>query len=227
MTDKLAQVRRNAEYLDAYYECNKLVSLHQIYISQGKMVEQLGLWADREDTSFEAVWGTYLGYEGIKRCFMMDYGDIRDPRNEKAYTGYMCMQSINSEFVIIADDMQTARGRYMATGANVMGQVARKESDKGTAYWVYANYGFDFIKVGGKWRIWHVKMTPVLNSPYDTTWSKTAPYEGFPLRETHEDIAPKMPVFNYSPKTKYTAGMSYPAPYKTFADVAPGYGPAL
>jgi hypothetical protein len=223
MVSKIDEARQKLEYVHNMNECNKIMGQFQHYLSQNKMVELLGLWSKRPDSSLQALWGCYDGYEGVERCFMVDFGDRRDPRNKEALAGYMYVHATGGEMITIAEDRQTARGKWGCWGANVLGKVARKGSDKGVAYWNQNDYGVDFIRENDKWKIWHMLEWPQYYTPYDKCWDISDPYTQFPLRKTTEDRPPLRPIYNYSLDAVYTY-MPVPAPYKTFADVAPGYG---
>lgn len=225
MEELLEKARKNDEYIEAYYACSQLLPKHLLLVSQGKTAEQMKLWSTRPDTCIGAIWGNYNGCDGVKRCFTQDMGDINNPEDRKWYEGYVNFQSSNTEFIEIADDMQTARGRWQCLGSIVYGRAARQEDCQGHSHWTMCQYGVDFIKEDGIWKIWHILWTPVIWSRYDQKWGTGRKYDSFPLKETSEDSAPFEPIYNYSYDSCFNLSRpAAPEPYATFADVAPGYG---
>lgn len=225
MDELMAQARRNDAYIEAYYSCSQLLPKHLILVSQGRTEEQMALWSQRPDTCLQAIWGNYNGYEGVKRCFTGDIGEISDPEARERYRGYVNFQSANTEFIEIAEDLQTARGRWQCLGSIVYGNAARQEDCRGASHWTMCQYGVDFIQEDGVWKMWHMLWTPVIWTPYDKVFGTGRPYDSFPLRPTTEDSPPFEPIYNYSFESCFNLSRpAAPEPYATFSDIAPGYG---
>lgn len=220
----MSPVEFDLEKLSAIRDCTKLMSLLQHYISRSQMTEAVSLWARRPDSCFQAVWGSYVGYDSIERCFLRDFGDRRDPGDQEALKGYVCMQGVNSERLCIAGDLQTARGLWRSMGVDACGKVVRRKQDVGRAFWTMSKYGVDFLRDNGQWKIWHILMASVLHCPYDTKWGACESYGGFPLRATTEDLPPALPVYDYSLDSHYDHDRpEVPEEYACFAEIAPGY----
>ena len=93
------------------------------------------------------------------------------------------------------------------------------------SFWCYEKYGVDFIREDGAWKIWHMHVFYMFRSPYDSWWTKSGPYQGFLLKETHCDRPVNRPIYNYSLDIIYPLDEPAPPnPYKSFDEVAPGFG---
>ena len=228
MKNKLENAMVRIKRLNAYSECCNLIGRFHVYVGQGKMTELIGLWANRDDCIYATPWGCYEGIRGIERCFMVDYGDFRDPRAAEGYKGYFNYQGTNGDYIEVAADLQTARGTWQCEGCVTFGKEVLDNYYKNRGFWNYSRYGVDFVFEDGKWKIWHMRFVPIIWSPYDVPWGDCEPYTRYPVRKTTEDCEPMaMPIFNYSYDCNFAASgnnIANPEAYNTWAEVAPGYG---
>jgi hypothetical protein len=139
----------------------------------------------------------------------------------KGMSGQMHVHPNLSPYVVVADDLQTARGIWDSFAPDIQnGDVA------GT--WVYSRYAVDFINDKGVWKIWHLQLYPVIGASSDKTLVAGA-------RERAAQSAQQAAQPNYKPTMLPTGGgksvalwrysgvgdtpQNYPPlpkPYKTF-----------
>lgn len=193
-------------------------------------------WADREDCIIQMPWGAYEGKSGVERCYLVDHCDCTDPEYPNWLRGNMCVHLQNTETIIVAEDGQTARGCWVCTGAETFGMRARDNgydaggNKGGTGIkaggfggWCWGKYDCDFIKTDDGWKLLHMHLYPLILSHVQVPWTEQAPYKGLSRDTTHTDLDYK--VYQINRENVYPTDMpTLPKPYKTFTDVAPGYG---
>ena len=113
----------------------------------------------------DVSWRTPMGPQGpeaLKRRFRQP-GEA--PRGE--VPGQLHAHSMFSPVVEVAADGKTAKGVWDSFGPNIS-----NGSDVGN--WLWVKYGVDFIKEDGAWKIWHMQVYPLFNTPQDKTITQSA-----------------------------------------------------
>lgn len=209
----------------AIRDCLNLVGRQAFYYSRFEMRKLVKLWADRIDCTLELPFGTYEGIGGIKRRFITDMGDRNDPETAKYMEGTMMFIGCSSDNFQVADDLKTARASFLSPGIEAYGPNIKLKDYRNTAMWRYAKYGIDFICEDGEWKIWHMHVFQVFETPWDTCWTKGEPYAGYPIRDTHIDREPLRPIYQWQMTAVYPHDEPLPpTEYKSFDEVEPGYG---
>lgn len=209
----------------AIRDCNNLMGKFEFYFSDFRMKQLVKLWANRPDCTLEVPYGCYEGIGGIKRCFLQDYGDRNDPNTQKYMEGTMMVHGCSTENIIVANDLQTVRAAYISNGIETFGKGIQLKDYRNKALWRYAKYGVDFILEDGQWKIWHLHVYQLFETPWETCWTEAQPYAGYPIRPTHIDREPIRPIYQWTMTTKYPHDEPLPPkPYDKFEDVEPGYG---
>ena len=217
------EIFQGQERLQAAIDCGNLMMNGSALLMANLTREYVEEWAKRPDCTLAMPWGCYDGYEGVKRCFTVDHRDINDEGAFELLKGSLSMDSLSGEVIHVAEDCKTARAVYIIHRfeTNPTNNELPEHSRK--SYWNWGWYGVDFINEDGEWKLWHLRLFPCFKVPFGQNWAEY-PYEGFELRMPTCD-RPAMPI--YVPGKDVLFPDEYPAlpkPYKTFADVAPGYG---
>ena len=87
------------------------------------------------------------------------------PRGE--VPGQLHVHSRFSPVIEIAADGKTAKGVWDSFGPNI-----NNGSEIGN--WLWVKYGVDFIKEDGQWKIWHLQVYALFNTPYDKSITQSA-----------------------------------------------------
>jgi hypothetical protein len=120
------------------------------YIEHFMGKEIIDLFADGPDTVMYFLgMGTYLGKEGVRRCFATDPEKMNPPgwHAEQGTKEFFHSLPMCSGIIDVAPDGQTAQGRwYGLLTLNMTG----KEGNELQAILIYEN---DFVKENGKWKI--------------------------------------------------------------------------
>lgn len=208
----------------AIQEIRNMAAKIPYFLSNHRAKEFEALWAS-EGVQIAMPWGCYDGPSAAKR-FCFDIGDRNDPDAAKNLAGHMCCYDWCSEMLQIADDLQTARSVWQSSGPETYGKDIYQHWHGGESYWHWMKYGIDFICEDGVWKFWHLSGFPLYRIPYNKSWTDSLPYNGWLLRETHTNHAPIITTpFTWSLDSINPSDQPCPPlPYKTFADVAPGYG---
>lgn len=246
MEERLACLERENERLGKaqdVHEIQNVMSLHEYYHSACKHQEELdAIWAqEAHDVAFEEALfeARFVGLEAIETyyvdfmrntLFRSALGLTRtlfpqledDPEEELAF-GLAYMHTLTTPVIEVAEDRQTAKGVWISPGFTTMPTLEKLQ-----AYWHWDRYGVDFIKEGGKWKIWHFFVGREFTTPYEKSWVDSSldneePYEmslalfrqwpGF--REPH--AAQRNTFESYSPFKVATLKPRLPEPYTTFS----------
>lgn len=211
----LEELNNNYEKLRAVREIENIMGKYSFYHTTMRHIDYLKLWSHRDDCILDMPWGGYTGYKGVETCYLKDHGDRSYP---DTYNGMMIglfpMHTHTTGVIVVADDLQTARGCWLSPGEETF-----SEDGKGSATWAWSKIGADFIQEDGTWKIWRMRVYPGLQPPYDTSWTDVPPYGGF-VQETHCD-RPSRGADNYNPDYVYDLANEPlpPTPYKTYSDV--------
>lgn len=160
--------------------------------------EMVTLWADRDDDVLEQPWGIYDGIEGVKRCYLQDFGDRHDPGKLEALKGVMHLYTCDTPMVVIADDGLSAKGVWTSSGA----ETWREGDVKPQGYWRWGKYGVDFIRENGTWKIWKLRFYPYFMTKYDEPWTSAPAYD-YAFFPVTPDRPRETPVYHYDGDSIY------------------------
>ena len=146
-------------------------------------------------------------------CYARDsaylYGDaakkamhgLDDPTLGKA--GTLKVHLVTTGHIQIAEDGLTAKAAFYSPG--FLTEVGT--DGKAKSAWDYKRYGVDFIKEGGKWRIWHMAEYTDFVTPPNVSWT--------------EKVSIPNTTIKYRPWSLESGSQNrfkVPAPYKTFSE---------
>ncbi|MCC8356713.1 MAG: nuclear transport factor 2 family protein [Oscillospiraceae bacterium] len=158
---------------EAYNCIENLMARFSHYYSRYETEKIPELFADRDDTKLEMVWGIYYGLDGVRRCFQQPNPFYTPAPNRK---GQLDLRPLASDVVEAAEDLKTAKGVWYVPGV-----YARKKDDGCEAGWYYAVIAGDFILDDGTWRIWHLHEYSRFQTPYNTPWGDLPPFDPYRL----------------------------------------------
>jgi hypothetical protein len=81
--------------------------------------------------------------------------------------GQLHVHSMMSPVIVVAEDGKTAQGVWDSFGPNLS-----NGDDVGS--WLWVKYGVDFIKEEGEWKIWHMQVFALFNTPYNKSITESA-----------------------------------------------------
>jgi hypothetical protein len=152
--------------------------------------------------------GRWEGNEGIYKAMVKNHKflGVGSP-------GGLFVHTQTTPVIEVAGDGKTAKGVWMSPGLET-----RKNPDTGelTGYWLWGNYGVDFVKEDGKWKFWHFHVYPYIMTPYDKSWTEPTTVASPPVPD---DIKPDRPGTSSNMYTT-TAEIKFdpvpPEPYESF-----------
>jgi hypothetical protein len=198
------------------------------------------LFADRDDSSQEITHTRLIGFKYIKMNYLepqklaaipidqlppttvifhmtpavMKKAGIGPPPSSAdgsaAKTGYdVKIHPIATPNIVIADDGKTAKATFTSLGFEAKG-------------WCYGKYANSYIKIDGKWYIWHMKWLRGIRTPYyksfqDQTlddifdWTSEVDENGFPVVNKNLNYD-----YLFYPGKKFKAIPAAPKPYATW-----------
>ncbi len=81
--------------------------------------------------------------------------------------GQLHLHSMLTPVIEVAADGKTAQGVWDSFGPNLS-----NGTDVGN--WLWVKYGVDFIKEDGAWKIWHMQVFAIFNTPYNKSITESA-----------------------------------------------------
>lgn len=217
LKEKSARYDLELARVKAVYEIQNIMGRYALYYIAQKYDKCAQLWARREDSSCDLMFGVFEGYEGIKKCY-----------NEKSPEplGLFRVHTMSSPAVEVARDGQTAVGTWISPGVD----TSVGEDGKPDCNWCWIKYEADFIKEDGVWYIWHLWCYGLFHTDYYTSWGDK---ETRPLRrpadimlavgQTDESVYAERPSdrddWTYSKDRRPVLEPVPPLPYETWADL--------
>lgn len=147
-------------------DIRKLMSRRSYYQTAGQRERELReLWVSEPENmasaSLGSNWGFYSGMDSIRRYYIDGYeaerkaaqqGLLRNGTEAACGAGLFNSRCVNTPYVILSDDGQSARGRWYMSGQDTM--VCEDGSVK--AWWSVWTLGVDFVREADCWKILHL-----------------------------------------------------------------------
>lgn len=227
--DELVSLKKEVEELKfqlertrAYNECMNTIDKYTYYFTSGCMQEIFELFADRDDSSVEMAWGTYVGTEGVKACYL---GFHTDGEAVRYIPGLLTIHTMVTPVIEVAGDGKTARGVFFSPGIETM----LLDDGKPQCRWCWIKYGVDFIQENGKWYLWHLATFGTFMCDFYKSWGdeslSSGPAEDMEKlwRELPDEWLPTGPIthkdWTYKVDEFPPLDLVPPEPYQTFDDV--------
>lgn len=126
-------------------EIRALMSRRSYYFTRGlRDLELDELWVaepeNRAEASFGSNWGFYKGLDSIRRWYSGAFP-----------AGSFCSRCVNTPYIILSDDGQSARARWYMSGQDTIPQ-----GTSFNAWWYVWTLGADFIREKGRWKLLHL-----------------------------------------------------------------------
>ncbi|KIW88818.1 uncharacterized protein Z519_10302 [Cladophialophora bantiana CBS 173.52] len=217
---------------------SRYMHLHNVF--QDEQIK--ALWVKRGTPGIHAQYtnvGVYTDYDSV-----MKYHSGRP-----APAGKLILHETTTPVIEVAADSQTAKGFWLMAGVEsgladpknvgAMPEYLYEPADKNVdgqrvwAHWVWCQYGLDFLKQDGEWKIWHFRCLEVARAPYSENWITFANKNQFAFEKDlayfgHNGEAIFMPTPDepakkkadiYGTKRSRQLDVPLPVPYNTFSEV--------
>lgn len=184
----------------AIHECKNLMGKVMYYGVAWLNKKMVTLWANRDDCLLEMPWGIYDGIEGVKRCYLQDFGDRSDPGKLDKLKGVMMLYTVDTPVIQVAEDGQTATGIWYSSGADTW----REGDADPQGYWRWGQYEGKFILEDGTWKIWQLRFYPMFLTKYKESWTKAPAYD-YAFFPVTPDRPRETPVYHYAADAVYPA----------------------
>lgn len=165
-------------------------------------------YAERDDSSHESYCGYQVGMEKLK-AYLDPPGGFEATGMQEVGTFYV--HHLTSPMIVVADDLQTARGLWFSPGCESFG--GQGQLGDPLPLWAWGKYNVDFIRVNGEWKVWHTHFYKDFITPFNTSWVDTP--EDF---RDPEAGAPGAQKNVYDPKGVFQCIPAPPQPYATWTD---------
>lgn len=118
--------------------------------------------------------GLYRGPDAAYKVYHLVHnatGSAKDP-----HPGSLFVHTLASPIVQVADDLETAKGLWMSPGF----ETAVGPDGKPFCGWTWGEYGCDFKKINGVWKIWHLHFYAWFSTSVDVPWTQNIPGDRMP-----------------------------------------------
>ncbi len=190
------EAQRMAQKALDYQAIQNVMSRHIMYHCYGEHAEEMEqLWvqepANQQTATFAMNMGYEVGYDYIWEFYVtlhdtgwlsdakkwcekngVDVSGMSDEEILDTYggVGQLLLHVITTAIIEVADDGLTAKGYWYTPGM-------LKQTGDDPAQTMWENYGADFIKEDGEWKIWHLHMYTDFQCEFGDTFVKTTTNE--------------------------------------------------
>jgi hypothetical protein len=155
---RVKELEKKVAILDDLEAIKRLQRSYGYYLEHWMYEEVIDCFSDSPDTVLNIMVGIFQGKEGVKRYFTGEKARSTDPE--------MLHQIMQLSGVVdIGADGQTAHGRWYGFGATAL------PAGKGIMQVLTGGiYTVEYVKEGGKWKIYKIMWNPVINAPPAVGW---------------------------------------------------------
>lgn len=217
LEDKIRSYDLEIARARAAIDIQNIMGRYALYYTAQKYDQCAKLWARREDSSCDLMFGVFEGYEGVCRCYNEEHPEP---------VGLLRVHTFTSGAVEVAEDGLTAAGTWISPGVD----TSVGEDGKPNCHWCWIKYKADFIKEDGVWYLWHLWCYGLFHTDYYTSWGDQEPR---PLRrapdimlapgQTDESVfAARLSDrddWTYSKDRRPVLEPAPPLPYSTWAEL--------
>jgi len=201
-------IEERIQRLEDIREIENLMARYAYLHTACKHEETAELFAKKTPGVRVELMGTYEGTEGVRRAMVKVHQSMNVGK-----PGFLFVHTQTTPVIEVAGDGKTAKGVWMSPGLET-----RKNPETGefVAYWLWGNYGVDFVEEDGTWRIWHVHVYPYMMTPYDKSWVEpwVARLQRLPDETKPDRPAPSSSLYSTTAEIRYDPVP--PEPYETF-----------
>lgn len=211
------------KFKEMTYDAQKLKDIAEIEYLEGKLLalwtspltrrDAFHLYAERDDSSHESYCGYQLGTDKLNAYLAPPSFDEMGISERGTFFSH----DLTTPLIVVADDLQTARGQWWSPGAECFADMGH--AGRPLPLWCWAKYNNDFIKVDGEWRVWHTHFYTTFMAPYNVSWVDVPDDERGGIRCPGDGPeAPGCASNVYDPHGIYKDEPEAPKPYRTWTD---------
>jgi len=143
--------------------------------------------------------GVYEGPESVRRYYeTMGKGNISFQGQLTPKRGVLNNMFVASPCIVVSKDGKTAKGLWHLFGPHAFHCTPPPgDQEKLTAYWHFAKYNDEYIKVDGKWKYLSVHVLQIFRTPYDKSWLEVQNVRRTPDRPEAPPDKPPSSMFSF------------------------------
>lgn len=204
---KKKSLEENIQKLLDIREIENLMAKYAYLHTAGRHEDTAELFAKKTPGVRVNLGGVYKGIDGVHRAMVETHQSMNIGK-----PGFLFVHTQTTPVIEVAGDGKTSKGVWMSPGLET-----RKDPRTGefVAYWLWGNYGVDFVKEDGKWKFWHFHVYPYMAAPYDKSWTDP---NAVPLQLLPDETKPERLLLSglYSTTNEIRYEPVPPEPYETF-----------
>jgi len=170
---RLAQLERRVQELEDVNAIRRLQWAYGYYIDYNRPEEVAALFA--RDGVVVFLSGEYVGYEGVMRLYGTWFQNLFTGGRRGPVHGLLLDHFQLQDVITIAEDGQTARGRFRGLLAGGWHDEVLKDKPEGMPqqFWESGIYENDYVKEDGVWKIKRLDYMMQWQGDYETGWART------------------------------------------------------
>jgi hypothetical protein len=150
-----SSLEHQLDRLEAYVEIANLLGRYKLLHAAGRMMESAELFAKRDDTLSQTVWGYHRGWESVRR-FYAHMATLDSPDSPEYPPGRMYEYPLTTPCIEVAEDGRTAKAVWWCPGHETMFFPDGEHGTRRRAQWAFIRYANDLIRMPDeKWYLWH------------------------------------------------------------------------
>jgi hypothetical protein len=157
---KINTLENKVKTLEDIEEIKKLQRAYGFYLEHWMAEDIIDCFADGPDTELLVAAGHYIGKENIRDFFHHGKKGVEVRKAENPEFLHQVIQL--SGIVHVAEDHQTAQGRWYGFGANAFSAPGNKVNPG----WMNGVYEVDYIKQDDRWRMHKVHWCMTFHAPW-------------------------------------------------------------
>lgn len=209
LAQELAALRRDVARLKAVQDIQNLMGTYTVNHMPKTMHDHVELFAmERDDVRVEiGDRGVLVGPDALRRLFGQQF--------KMELEGNLLIHYLATPMIEVAGDGETARGVWRSPGIEA---VRPPGGGKPMPLWSFGSYACDFIRIGGRWKIWHLHWFRTAKCSFHDGWvDDLSMINGMPL-PAGPGVLPTTYHNPYSPASVQEPVPPCPRPYETWTD---------
>ena len=201
------------------------MSRYETYLSMGHLQGALDEFAlSKGDVQADVGFGLYYGPASVSRLFLGVHAAMMgDATKGTMRAGATYLLANTTDIIEVADDLKSAKGLWLCPTLSTPGSEKSGYSPRTG----YAHRAADFVREGGRWKLWHYMVFGLTGAPVGKSWTdpdvvaanQASRYGWIP--DNLKPDAPSAPGIGAAGGWRPERGVTdipVPVPYRTFTE---------
>jgi hypothetical protein len=162
-----SSLEHQVDRLESYVEIANLLGRYKLLQCSSRMMESVELFAKRDDTLSQTVFGYHRGWESVRR-FYAHMATLEPPEHPPGGMGEF---PLTTPCIEVAEDGRTAKAVWWSPGFETPLFPDGEHGTRRRAQWAFVRYPYDLIRMPDeKWYLWHQFVFLSISAEYREGW---------------------------------------------------------